>query len=63
MQQTQKQDDKEENYAEFLDNEFVEQIVKDLNLNIDDEEINDLLNETKKKDEQKKGEDEDKDKQ
>jgi hypothetical protein len=62
MSMAQAQSKPEENYAEFLDNDFVEQIVKDLNLNIDDQDISDLVNENKKKGEEKKKDDDEKDK-
>jgi hypothetical protein len=46
-----------------MDNDFVGQIVKDLNLDVNDQAISDMLNEvTKKEDEKKKKEEEDKDK-
>jgi len=54
----------ESQFADIMDNEFVGQIVKDLNLNLNNEDINELLNQVNKgdqaKEEQKKKEEEDK---
>jgi len=43
-----------------MDNDFVGQIVKDLNLDVNEADITSLLNEVNKKEEQKKKEEEDK---
>lgn len=43
-----------------MDNDFVGQIVKDLNLDMNNDDINDLLNQVNKSEEQKKKEEEDK---
>ena len=59
--QAEKQEDKGQDMDKFLDNEFVGQIVKDLDLDINDSELNDIMKEVGKKDEEsKKKEEEDK---
>ncbi len=50
-----KQEEKpQENYAEFLNNEFVGDIVKELNLDVSEGQIQDILSGVKKSDEEKK---------
>ena len=62
QQQQQQQKAQENQFSEILDNDFVGQIVKDLNLDMNDQDISNLLSDVQKKDdeEKKKKEEEDK---
>ena len=48
QQQQQDNTGQQNQFSEFLDNDFVGQIVKDLNLDMNESDINSLLNEVNK---------------